>query len=857
MESIKIREKFLEFFNDRGHVIMPSSSLIPKDDPTLLFTNAGMNQFKMYFLGVSSPPHSSIATCQKCLRISGKHNDLENIGFTRRHHTFFEMLGNFSFGNYFKKEAVELAWSLVTKEFNLDPDRLFVTYFEKDKETAAIWSQVSGLPTSKIVPMSEEDNFWSMGDYGPCGPCTEILYYTGSSKHLSESDVFWKHQSNFLEIWNLVFMEFNKTEIDMEPLKIKCVDTGMGLERIASILQGVDSNFDTDLLKPIINILETKSGKIYHGSGFSNTTTDNSNLTEDNLNDISFRVVADHARAISFLIADGLLPGHEERNYVLRKLIRRACLFGSRLSEDLLLVDACKQVCRLFEAVYPELWTHQKLVEDVVKSEVEKFKDALHEGLRYLNKSVSANKFITGETAFTLHDTFGFPIELTRDIAKERGLILDETGFDNLMKQQKERSRGDKPFFLAIYSSSDKTEFIGYESLECSGTVLSCQQVKPDTFAMVFDKTPFYAESGGQVGDVGLIFYGSRSYEVVDTQKNDKGVIFHYVKSKDDLRDLVGKTVQIQVDSEKRKATCRAHSATHVLHYCLREVLGPDVRQAGSKVSADQLRFDFTFRDEINQSMVEKILARYYEIAFKNYAVEVFSMTYDEAIGFGAIALFGERYDKDRVRVVKIGPSIELCGGTHVVSSAELAPISIGKTHSVSSGVRRIEAFTGYLALDRFNSFELSVRKFEETFKTKGDFRDQLCRIKKSLDDQAHQLDFMQSKLASLVVEHSTSSVETDTVIFYWLEKDMKFLSEKVYDLLKQKYDKICLVAVDDTDGVYVIGGAKIEGLGFDKKFSEFLSRLGGKGGGSAFFGKGIIPRANQVHIENAIRKVF
>lgn len=849
--SKSIRDQFLAYFEGLDHVILPSSSLIPKDDPTLLFSNAGMNQFKPIFLGTQSAPHHSVATCQKCLRISGKHNDLENIGYTRRHHTFFEMLGNFSFGGYFKEHAIEYAWRFVLDSLNLDKERIVVTYYKEDTETAKLWRKITGFNSDRIIPLGKEDNFWSMGETGPCGPCSEIHYYMGSLDHVNEPNLFANRQSEFLEIWNLVFMEFNKTESGLEPLSKKCIDTGMGLERVCSIVQNASSNFETDLFKPIIEVIEEASGVRYEPTGFDDQSEKDSASGKINT---AFRIVADHSRAVTFLISEGLLPGSDERQYVLRKLIRRATLFSNKISPKKLLPAACEAVVRIFKDVYPEVERSAELVKTVVNAEVDRFNEIIEDGIRYLKENISGS-VVTGETAFVLHDTYGFPIEVTRDVARDLGFVVDEAGFEKHMLEQRARSKSaSKSVYIGIKSVSSQSEFVGYDNLEVDATILGVQRFGKDTWAITTDITPFYPESGGQVGDKGELIVDDNVFAVQDTQKIETGIIVHRVQASTDLEKFLGSKARLKVDPEFRRGCCRAHSATHIIHHALRTVLGPETKQAGSRVEPDRLRFDFTCFEEILPQTVQQIENVVLDMTYSNRETETFYTTLEEALKLGALAFFGDKYQSDRVRVVKIGDSIELCGGTHVRTSAEPLPIRILKIHSVSTGIKRIEALVGKAALKNLHEIVDERNEALAYLKSKDGLAAAVKRLRDEFEAREAWVNQIEDKLVSLLVASgSKQMLEGANAVVFQIDDHLAPLAEKICDQLKVKFDKICYVVVKAQPNTSLVVGTNSPSLSAQDHLKKVLAAVGGRGGGSKRFAKGSVPSVKLDELINLV----
>ncbi len=702
--SKDIRRSFLDFFKKHHHEVVPSSSLVPVDDPTLLFTNAGMVQFKKVFLGQEKRPYSRATTAQKCLRVGGKHNDLENVGRTRRHHTFFEMLGNFSFGDYFKEEAIYFAWEYLTKELCLPKERLYVTVYKDDDEAASLWKKIANIPDSKIYRLGEKDNFWAMGDTGPCGPCSEILVDQG--EHMAcgpNCEIGVCDCDRYLEIWNLVFMQYNRDESgNLTPLPKPSIDTGMGLERISAICQGVYSNFDTDLFRGLIEFTCGLTGVEYG---------------RDDEIDTALRVIADHCRAISFMIADGILPSNEGRGYILRRLIRRAFRFGKLLNlTEPFLATVVEKLSKEMGDVYPEIVTHLEFAKKVVTSEEENFNRTLDRGLGILQEELDKLKregknVVPGEVVFKLYDTYGFPIDIVRDVGEKMGFSVDEDGFDSYMKEQKKRSRESREASKGEYSSlfnplitkGIRSEFTGYEQLEDRGEVISILShqgeerdvlYKGEEGYVVCDRTPFYGESGGQVGDRGVISGDKCFLEVIDTIKPVPSIIAHKVVVKEG-EVSISENVELKVDEKLRKDTMRNHTCTHLLHAALRKVLGEHVKQAGSYVAPDRLRFDFTHIKSLTKDEIYEIERLVNNWIMENRDVDVEIMKYEDAKKIGAIGLFEEKYGEE-VRVVEIkGVSKELCGGTHLKRTGDAGSFYITQETSVAAGIRRIEAVVG------------------------------------------------------------------------------------------------------------------------------------------------------------------
>src|SRR5713101_5468859 len=713
----EIREAFLRFFEERGHRRVKSSPLVPQNDPTLLFTNAGMVQFKDVFTGRETRDYPSACSSQKCVRAGGKHNDLENVGFTARHHTFFEMLGNFSFGDYFKKEAISWAWELVTKRLGLPVERLAVTVFREDDEAEELWKSI-GVRKERIFRLGEKDNFWAMGPTGPCGPCSEIhLYRVPGDATQARID---EHAHRFfaldqaeqlgsdswMEIWNLVFMQFERKEPEgpLTPLPRPSIDTGAGLERLAAAVQNVASNYDTDLLQPLIQEAARISGKRY-------SPTDALDARGDSA---SMRVVADHSRAASFLIADGVLPSNEGRGYVLRRILRRAIRHAQRLSSDsTLYARVCGKVIDTMSDVYPELSESRVRILETVQHETDAFLRTLDRGSAILAEEIrraGKGKQIPGEVAFKLYDTYGFPLDLTQVIAAESGCTVDEAGFEKLMEEQRARGSfagsgeaavGD--VYKQLAGEVGDSEFLGYEHVASHGTLKSAvaggqrlQRVAAGVEAeLVFDRTPFYGESGGQLGDIGYVVGNNGRAQVLDTQKPVGGLVVHRVRMLEGAFE-VGEKLELIVDKERRAGLRANHSATHLLHRALREIFGEGAKQAGSVVAPDYLRFDYTSYQPLSEEQRMQIEARVNQLIRENHAAETRVMDPESAMKSGAIAFFVDKYTQlSRVRVLQIGPSVELCGGTHVARSGDIGFFKIQSEGAIAAGVRRIVAVTG------------------------------------------------------------------------------------------------------------------------------------------------------------------
>ena len=840
MKSAEIRKKFLDYFASKGHQVVASSSLVPHDDPTLLFTNAGMNQFKDVFLGFDKRPYTRATTSQKCVRAGGKHNDLENVGYTARHHTFFEMLGNFSFGDYFKHDAISYAWELLTEVFQLPKDKLYVTVYAEDDEAYDIWTKVIGLAADRVIRIGDNkgaryasDNFWMMGDTGPCGPCTEIFYDHGADIPGGLPGTPEEDGDRYIEIWNNVFMQFNRDEAGvMHPLPKPSVDTGMGLERISAVLQHVHSNYEVDLMQALVKAA----------------------ARETNCSDMenpSLRVLADHIRACSFLIADGVIPGNEGRGYVLRRIIRRAIRHGYKLGARAAFFHRMVNdlVAEMGEA-YPELKAGQQRVTEVLKQEEDRFFATIEHGMAILEADLAENtgKVFNGETAFKLHDTYGFPLDLTADICRERGVTVDTIAFDAAMARQKEQARAAGKFKMAanLDYAGPVTTFHGYESLEAKGNVLALYKDgtavnelnEGDIGVVVLDDTPFYAESGGQVGDCGELRSTHGIFEVEDTQKIQATVFGHHGVVKTGKLS-VGNSVAARVDVQSRLRTMRNHSATHLMHKALREVLGPHVQQKGSLVDADKTRFDFAHTQPLSDDEIRRIEQLVIAEIIANVATEARVMAIDEAQKTGAMMLFGEKYG-DEVRVLDIGSSRELCGGTHVKRTGDIGLFKIVMEGGVAAGVRRIEAVTGDNAL---SYVQLQLAQLDDVAaQVKAPTEDAASRVAQIVDSVKvleKELARLKSKLAASQGDDLLSAVidvKGTKVLAAQLDgADAKALRETL-DKLKDKLKSAVIVLGSAADGkVSLIAGVTSD-LTAKVKAGELVNaiaqQVGGKGGG-------------------------
>ena len=835
MKSAEIRDAYLKFFESKGHTIVPSSSLIPGNDPTLLFTNAGMVQFKDVFLGGDKRSYSRAASSQRCVRAGGKHNDLENVGYTARHHTFFEMLGNFSFGDYFKRDAIQFAWEFLTEVLKLPKERLWVTAHISDDEAADIWVKEIGVSPDRISRL-DADNFWQMGDTGPCGPCTEIFYDHGEDipggPPGSEND----HLDRYIEVWNVVFMQYERQpDGTLIPLPKPSVDTGMGLERIAAVMQHVHNNYEIDLFQYLLKATAQATG-----------TSDMENK--------SLRVIADHIRSCSFLISDGVLPSNEGRGYVLRRIIRRAVRHGNQLGQKQpFFHKLVKALAEVMGDAYPELVKNQSHIERILLQEEEQFEKTLDKGMVVLEDALTKIKGseIPGEIVFTLYDTYGFPLDLTNDIARERGLTVDVPGYDKAMDAQRARARAAGAFkvdYTAAGLDVPPTEFLGYSSLAEQGKILALLKggavvdhlSEGDDGAIVLDRTPFYGESGGQIGDSGYIESGSCRIEVRDCQKQVDSHLHLVHVLQGSVK--VGDKVTAKVDASVRQATALNHSATHLLHAALRKILGEHVTQKGSLVDSERLRFDFSHFEAVKPEQLKAIEALVNDQVRANSAVTTDHCDMEEAKAKGAMALFGEKYG-DRVRVLTMGEgfSVELCGGTHVSRTGDIGLMRIISESGVAAGVRRIEAVTGANALALFDNLDQLVDSATRTLKTN---RDNLIEKIEQLASQNRKLE---KDLAQLKTQHATSGggdvlsqavdIQGIKVLSLNLDgADSKSLRDSV-DQFKNKLGKavVLLAAVEDTNKVALVAGVT-QNITDQIKAGDLMrhvaEQIGGKGGG-------------------------
>ena len=843
MKSAEIRQKFLEFFASKGHQIVASSSLVPHEDPTLLFTNAGMNQFKDVFLGFDKRPYTRATTSQKCVRAGGKHNDLENVGYTARHHTFFEMLGNFSFGDYFKRDAINYAWELLTGVFKLPKDKLTVTVYAEDDEAYDIWTKEIGVPAERVIRIGDNkgaryasDNFWMMGDTGPCGPCTEIFYDHGEHIWGGPPGSPEEDGDRFIEIWNNVFMQFNRDEAGvMHPLPKPSVDTGMGLERVSAVLQGVHANYEIDLFQALIKAAARET-------------------SDADMDSPSLKVLADHIRACSFLIADGVIPGNEGRGYVLRRIIRRAIRHGYKLGARAAFFHrmVADLVAEMGQA-YPELKAGEPRVTEILKQEEDRFFATIENGMAILEGELAAmaaagNTVFNGETAFKLHDTFGFPLDLTADVCREREVTVDSAAFDAAMARQKEQARAAGKFKMAANLEYDgpATTFHGYEHLEAKGNVLALYKDgvavnelnEGDMGVVVLDDTPFYAESGGQVGDRGELRSVHCIFAVEDTQKIQAAVFGHHgVVSTGKL--TVGNGVTARVDVAARARTARHHSATHLMHKALREVLGGHVQQKGSQVDPDKTRFDFAHTQPVTAAEIARIERIVNDEILANAATEAAVMDIESAQKTGAMMLFGEKYG-DEVRVLSIGSSKELCGGTHVTRTGDIGLFKITLEGGVAAGVRRIEAVCGDVAVALVQEQQALLDGVTGALKAQP--QEVLARVAQVMDNVKaleKELARLKSKLAASQGDDLVGQavdVAGAKVLAATLEgADVATLRETL-DKLKDKLKSAAVVLASVTDGkVSLIAGVTPDLTGKVKagELVNFVAQqVGGKGGG-------------------------
>ena len=835
MDTNKIRQSFLDFFHSKNHEIIASSSLVPNNDETLLFTNAGMVQFKDVFLGTESKNFRRATTSQRCIRAGGKHNDLENVGYTLRHHTFFEMLGNFSFGDYFKEDAIKYAWEFLTEVLKLDKQKLWITVYKDDDEAEEIWKNIIGVDPKRIARLGDDDNFWSMGDTGPCGPCSEIFYDHGDHIEGTPPGADGDEGDRFIEIWNLVFMQFNRDETGkMKPLPKPSVDTGMGLERIAAVLQGVNSNYDIDVFKDLIFASEKILGS---------------------KKSASHKVIADHIRSSAFLISDGVIPEKEGRGYVLRRIMRRGIRHGYKIgAKEPFLHLLVKDLVNLMSSGYPEIKAKENEITKTIKNEEYKFFETLEKGIDILENEISSmsNNLISGDIVFKLHDTYGFPFDLTADIAREKKLLIDEERFNVCMSNQKESSKASSSFVSSLPEALgvQETKFLGYQDLESNSEVLviwkdlkriDSAKNKEEIF-LATNQTPFYAESGGQIGDRGKFASKSSTGSILDCKKQGKVYIHKALVEKGKIK--TGDVIKMSVEKEKRSAIAIHHSSTHLVHAALRQVLGDHVQQKGSLVDENKLRFDFSHDKPLTQNEITQIETIVNKQGLNNSEVKTELMNIDDALKSGAMALFGEKYD-DEVRVLSMGDdsySVELCGGTHVKRTGDIGFFAITNQSSVASGIRRIEAVGG------LKSFEY-IKKIRDVNITLQN------TLNVSVDD-------IQDKINSLIEENkklkkdSKNINSTKSILFSesYEIKDWKLIIEQVeikdtkdlrslVDEKKNTNEKVCVVIFTETNNkVAIVCGITnnlTDSLSAKDIISNITAQIGGKGGGRSDFAQG------------------
>jgi alanyl-tRNA synthetase len=850
MQVNELRQKYFDFFRSKNHEIVPSASMVIRNDPTLMFTNAGMNQFKDIFLGNQTPASRRIANSQKCLRVSGKHNDLEEVGHDTYHHTMFEMLGNWSFGDYFKKEAIEWAWEFLTKELNIPRDRLYATIFEgskednvpRDDEAYSHWKKCLPESAERILEGSKKDNFWEMGETGPCGPCSEIhidIRDDKEKKKIPGHLLVNKGHPHVIEIWNLVFIQYNrKANGELDQLSAKHVDTGMGFERLCMVVQGKKSNYDTDIFQSVINRLSVITGKTYG---------------ENDSWDVAMRVIADHLRAVAFSIADGQLPSNNKAGYVIRRILRRAVRYGyNNLGiEEPFIHKLVPVLVNIMGGQYPELKKAKNHIAKVILEEETSFLKTLGKGLRMLGKMIdelkkSSRDTLPGDTAFELYDTYGFPVDLTQLILKEHSMKLDTAGFEKAMGSQKERSREDADVQAGdwqIINETDKTEFTGYEKTEDEVLITRYRKVKfkgKDSLQLVFNRTPFYAESGGQVGDTGFISHGKDKIQITDTIK-ENNLIIHIVNK---LPANPGATFKAVVDQGKRQMTANNHTATHLIHFALRSVLGSHVEQKGSLVTPDRLRFDFSHFSKMSKEEIFKVEGIVNRMVRENYKRKVFDgISLDEAQKMGAMALFGEKYG-ETVRVVEFGNSIELCGGTHVSQTSNIGIVKIISEGAIASGIRRIEALTASRAEEYINTRISEADEVAALLKSTGNIKINVEKLLSENSSLRRTIEKLQAQSAMIVrksLEDKAVDLSDYRFIAGIIETDSPDLLKTIaHQIRKEEVDVVLVIGceTDDKANLLVmvsdrlINEKKINAISIIKEISP---EIGGGGGGQPF----------------------
>jgi alanyl-tRNA synthetase len=858
VKSNEIRKKFLEFFNENGHTIVSSSSLIPDKDPSLLFVNAGMVQFKNLFLGIEKREYVRATTCQKCVRAGGKHNDLENVGKTLRHHTFFEMLGNFSFGDYFKEDAIAYAWKLLGDIYQLDKKKMWITVYKDDDEAAKIWKSI-GIREDRIVRLGEKDNFWSMGEEGPCGPCSEILYDLGEHVGCKRpSCAVGCDCDRFLEIWNLVFMEFDRSgDGKMTKLPRPSIDTGMGLERIASIMQGKLGNYETDLFRPIITRLEDVSHNVYG---------------ENEKTDIAMRVISDHIRGATFVINDGVLPSKDGRGYVLRRILRRALRYGKKIGiEREFLSDLSSTVVDIMGDVYPDIKNNHPYIVRVIKGEEERFIETLSTGMKVYDEFVDeisskGESVMSGEMIYKLYDTFGFPLDITTEMAQEDGLSMDMDGFARSLEEQKERSRtssrikgeGLDQVHVSVLKQGISSEFLGYDMVRIPEARI-ITLIKNDTMVdeiragetgeAFFDQTPFYAESGGQVEDEGTVDWTGGTARVTAAKKIKEDLFSHTIVVEKGILKK-NQVVDLSINTERRKSIARNHTATHLLQYALRQILGDHVKQSGSLVDKDRLRFDFTHFQAMDESEVARVEDIVNEKIMEDIDVCTQKKSREEAMREGATALFEEKYG-DEVRVVSISDfSAELCGGTHVRNTGEIGSFYIVSEGSLASGVRRIEAVTGKSALDYKRKMDATIRGIARVANTEPErVRERIENLVAELNAQSREMEKLKDELTGYKVEDAikgASEKDGVKVVSLFVPNARAEDLRKVTDIIRDRV-KSCVAVVgtrDNVKGMVIVAVSKdlLGKYNAGKMMKKMMEHYGGKGGGGPQIAQGGVP---------------
>ena len=835
MKTSEIRQSFLDFFHSKNHKVISSSSLVPTNDETLLFTNAGMVQFKDVFLGTEKKNYQRATTSQRCIRAGGKHNDLENVGYTLRHHTFFEMLGNFSFGDYFKEDAIKFAWEFLTEVLKLDKDKLWITVYKDDDEAEEIWKEIIGIDPKRIARLGDEDNFWSMGDTGPCGPCSEIFYDHGDHIDGTPPGAEGDEGDRYIEIWNLVFMQYNRGDDGkMEPLPKPSVDTGMGLERIAAVMQGVNSNYETDIFKDLITASENLLG---------------------NKKSTSHKVIADHIRSTVSLISDGVIPENEGRGYVLRRIMRRGIRHGYKIgAKKPFMFNLVKDMVRVMSSAFPDLKDKESDIAELVKTEEIKFFETLEKGIEILEEEISnmSEDIISGDVVFKLHDTFGFPFDLTADIARERELLIDEKRFDECMNQQKETSKASSNFVSKLPAAAgvNETKFLGYDNLESESKVLVIwkDQERVDgagnkeEIFIACDQTPFYAEAGGQVGDKGIFASNSATGNILDCKKQGKVYLHKAIIKKGNIK--TGDVIKMSVEKDKRSAIAIHHSSTHLVHAALREVLGDHVQQKGSLVDENKLRFDFSHTKPLSKDEISKIEDIVNKETLSNLEVQTELMKIDDALKSGAMALFGEKYD-DEVRVLTMGNnsySVELCGGTHVSRTGDIGHFIITNQSNVASGIRRIEALAGFQSIEYINNIRETNSSLQSLLNVSSeDMHEKILSLieeNKTLKKKSSNKNSTKSVLLS-----ETYDVEDWKLIVEQVEiSDTKDLRNLV-DEQKKINNKACIFILNHQKNkvAFVCGVTSnlVETISAKDVISQLSIAIDGKGGGRSDFAQG------------------